>query len=197
MSYKFNYFDFYNYYVDPKNIITDTENCVSLYFYNNPDKNKSAKLSSPKCSYIVVNNEKIYISKTNKSNIYIKNGVKIVEKTSGLNFSILTLINGIPFDFHYHFGIRTELNYNVITDKVYISNNKKQNRFRKNLTKKNIQLSLESDNINLDIYSPVVDNLFIDPNEQLIYFHKTIQQLHNIDSNGNINGKNIHENCYF
>ena len=41
MSYIFNYADFYNYYMNPSNVITDTNDCVSFmdnhqkHFYQN------------------------------------------------------------------------------------------------------------------------------------------------------------------
>lgn len=40
MSYIFNYNDFYNYYTNPTNIITDANDCVSLYYFVDSDKIK-------------------------------------------------------------------------------------------------------------------------------------------------------------
>ena len=43
MSYIFNYNDFYNYYTNPSNVITDTSDCVSLYYFMDSDKIKKSK----------------------------------------------------------------------------------------------------------------------------------------------------------
>jgi hypothetical protein len=43
MSYIFNYNDFYNYYTNPSNVITDTNDCVSLYYFMDSDKIKKSK----------------------------------------------------------------------------------------------------------------------------------------------------------
>lgn len=48
MSYIFNYNDFYNYYTNPSNVITDTSYCVSLYYFMDSDKIKKMKKSYPK-----------------------------------------------------------------------------------------------------------------------------------------------------
>ena len=63
MSYIFNYNDFYNYYTNPSNVITDTNDCVSLYYFTDSDKIKKVRKSNPKCTYIIVNGIKIYITK--------------------------------------------------------------------------------------------------------------------------------------
>ena len=43
MSYIFNYIDFYNYYINPTNVITDTNDCVSLYYFTDSDKIKKVR----------------------------------------------------------------------------------------------------------------------------------------------------------
>jgi len=48
MSYIFNYNDFYNYYTNPSNVITDTSDCVSLYYFMDSDKIKKMNISNPK-----------------------------------------------------------------------------------------------------------------------------------------------------
>jgi len=111
MSYIFNYNDFYNYYTNPSNVITDTSDCVSLYYFMDSDKIKKMNISNPKCTYIIVNGVKIYIT------IDIK---KKAQPPYGLLFSIPTTINHTLFDFHYHFGKRPS-EYTVITDKQYIN----------------------------------------------------------------------------
>ena len=47
MSYIFNYMDFYNYYMNPSNVITDTNDCVSLYYFTDSDKIKKVRKSNP------------------------------------------------------------------------------------------------------------------------------------------------------
>ena len=188
MSYIFNYTDFYNYYTNPSNLITNTNDCVSLYHFM--DKIKKAKKSAVKCTYIVVNGIKIYITVDNKKNIYINdNGEEITENTFGLLFSIPTMINDTLFDFHYHFGKR-HYKYKVITDKQYINDAvKKTTKLRK--TRKN-RKPLSETSYNLETAEPSIDTFPINPNEKIIYFHKTIQHLTN-----NQDGFREHKNCYF
>ena len=66
MSYIFNYIDFHNYYINPSNVITDTNDCVSLYYFTDSDKIKKVRKSNPKCTHIIVNGIKIYITNDNK-----------------------------------------------------------------------------------------------------------------------------------
>lgn len=46
MSYIFNYIDFYNYYINPSNVITDTNDCVRLYYFTDSDKIKKVRVVS-------------------------------------------------------------------------------------------------------------------------------------------------------
>ena len=188
MSYIFNYTNFYNYYTNPNNVITDTNDCVSLYHFM--DKIKKAKKSALKCTYIVVNSIKIYITVDNKKNIYINhNGEEITENTYGLLFSVPTMINDTLFDFHYHFGKRQH-KYTVIADKQYIKDAiNKTSKPRK--TRKN-KKSISETSYNLETVEPSIDTFPINPNEDIIYFHKTIQHLTN-----NQDGVREHKNCYF
>ena len=181
MSYIFNYNDFYNYYTNPSNVITDTSDCVSLYYFVDSDKIKKMKKSNnPKCSYIIVNGVKIYITIDIKKN---------TQPPYGLLFSIPTMINNTLFDFHYHFGKRHH-EYTVIADKQYINDAvKKTTKLRK--TRKN-RKPLSETSYNLETAEPSIDTFPINPNEKIIYFHKTIQHLTN-----NQDGFREHKNCYF
>ena len=183
MSYIFNYNDFYNYYTNPSNVITDTSDCVSLYYFMDSDKIKKMNISNPKCTYIIVNGVKIYIT------IDIK---KKAQPPYGLLFSIPTTINHTLFDFHYHFGKRQH-EYKVIADKQYINDaaNKTSKPRKTRKTRKNRKTFSET-SYNLETAEPSIDTFPINPNEKIIYFHKTIQHL--ID---NENGVREHKNCYF
>lgn len=202
----FNYMTFYNYYTNPSNFITETNNkdCVELYYFTNT-KNKSqiASKSNPKCTYIEVNGIKIYISTADRNHVFTNlDGNKQIEKTHMLLFSIPTLIGGILFDVHYHFGIRHDAYKMPIADKHYIENsainNKKNlcNKTRKHFTpnrKESINTILEEINPSIGIFP-------INKNEKLIFFHKTIQEYINMPNNTNLNiplGYNIHKHCHF
>ena len=55
MSYIFNYNDFYNYYTNPSNVITDATYCVSLYYFVDKIKKmrkRSRLFSTNWCNYI-------------------------------------------------------------------------------------------------------------------------------------------------
>jgi hypothetical protein len=148
--YLFNYHTFHTYYTEPRNLLTDTTDCVSLYFFSG-NKNKLNK-SLPKCDYIIINGIKIYVSKSDisKSTCIANDGNKITEQTDVLLFSIPTMIDGNAFDFHYHFGIRTH-KYIDILDKQYINmeRNQKNKSIRNKKNKKqnfsitNIDYTLE------------------------------------------------------
>ncbi len=107
MSYIFNYIDFYNYYINPSNVITDTNDCVRLYYFTDSDKIKKVRKSNPKCTYIIVNGIKIYITNDNKKNVYTNdNDEEITENTYGLHFSIPTMINPKHFSFWFTHPIK-------------------------------------------------------------------------------------------
>jgi hypothetical protein len=179
MSYIFNYNDFYNYYTNPSNVITDATYCVSLYYFVDKIK-KMRKSNNPKCTYIIVNGIKIYISIDIKKN---------TQPPYGLHFSIPTMINDTLFDFHYHFGKRHH-KYTVIADKQYINDAiSKTSKPRK--TRKN-KKTLSEASYTLETAEPSIDMFPINPNENIIYFHKTIQHLTN-----NQDGFREHKNCYF
>ncbi len=148
------------------------------------------KKSNQKCTYIVVNGIKIYITVDNKKNVYTNNNdEEITENTYGLHFSIPTMINDTLFDFHYHFGKRHH-KYTVIADKQYINDAvKKTTKSRK--TRKNRKPHSET-SYSLETAEPSIDTFPINPNENIIYFHKTIQHLTN-----NQVGFREHKNCYF
>ena len=150
------------------------------------NKIKKVKMSEPKCSYIIVNGIKIYITVDIKKN---------TTSPYGLLFSIPTLINNKLFDFHYHFGKR-QYEYTVITDKQYINNiankssrTRKTNRLRK--TRKNIKMIMNTIN-SMEIIEPIADIIPINQEEKIIYFHKTIQHTTNGED-----GFREHKNCYF
>lgn len=196
-NYIFNYAQFYNYYTNPNNIITNKNNCVSLrYFASN--KEKLSRQTESKCDYIIINNVQIYVSKSKKYNVYKDiSGNKIVEEIRTLQFTIPTLIDGILFDFHYHFGARTEPKYIPITDKQYISdvniNNFKNKTNLNSKTKKCRKERKTYEYCDLEMVEPVADQFNVDPNKKLIFFHKTVQ----IVSSNNEMGVNKHINCYF
>ena len=99
------------------------------------------------------------------------------------------MINDTLFDFHYHFGKRQH-EYKVIADKQYINDTvKKTTKSRK--TRKNRKSHSET-RYNLETAEPSIDTFPINPNEKIIYFHKTIQHLTNIQD-----GFREHKKCYF
>ena len=177
-NYLFNYATFYNYYTNPDNIITDKNNCVKLLFFNKSKKVSDAKIRDEKCNYIIIDGVKIYISETGKSHSYKdKNEQIISEKTYGLLFSIPTLIGKKLFDFHYHFGIRHENYKTQISESQYIhANSILKNPRKTNKTIKSIKSQSMSNNYNLTEVEPMIDKFYINPDEKLIYFHKTIQK---------------------
>ena len=76
--------------MNPSNVITDTNDCVSLYYFTDSDKIKKVRKSNPKCTYIIVNDIKIYITNDNKKNVYTNdNDEEITENTYGLHFQFL------------------------------------------------------------------------------------------------------------
>jgi hypothetical protein len=194
--YTFNYDIFYNYYTNPVNLISGTDaDCVSLYHFI-ANKTKAIK-NTPKCNYIIVNGVKIYVMPTNsKKKIYI-------ETTTGLLFSIPTIIDGIAFDLHYHFGRDKNTNRKVMGDKHYMEKQKTKmietvtKRISNNKTKKirkKLSTPFYSD---LQEFNPNIDLLTINSDEKIIFFHKTIQH-HTGTNNDNIpEGYREHQNCYF
>jgi hypothetical protein len=99
------------------------------------------------------------------------------------------MINDTLFDFHYHFGKRHH-EYTGIADKQYINDTvNKKSKSRK--TRKN-RKTLSETTYNLETAEPSIDTFPINPNEKIIYFHKTIQHLTN-----NQDGFREHKNCYF
>lgn len=138
------------------------------------------KKSHPKCTYIVVNGIKIYISIDIKKN---------TQPPYGLHFSVPTMINDTLFDFHYHFGKR-QYEYTVIADKQYIKDAvNKTTKSRK--TRKN-RKTISETSYSLETVEPSIDTFPINPNEKIIYFHKTIQHL-----TINQDGVREHKKCYF
>jgi hypothetical protein len=161
----------------------------------------------------LIGDEKIYITKFEKNN------------SKGLLFTIPTEIYGILYDFHYHFGIReptiSEKN-NEIDDIVIIdnsqssskssnSNSSKSNNFNSNdsntnnlhnnITKNIIDIQEPTEIIDLDKLDFVKTKIKINPNEKIIFFHKTIQHPDSPTSNiidpSKLTGKNEHIKCYF
>jgi len=195
-NYLFNYATFYNYYTNPNNVITDKNDCVKLLFFNKTKKVSDEKIRDEKCNYIIIDGVKIYISEPGKGNNYKdKNGQIISEKTYGLLFSIPILIDDKLFDFHYHFGIRHENYKTQISESQYINANSILKKPRKtNRTIKSIKSLSMSNNYNLTEVEPIIDKFYINPDEKLIYFHKTIQE-----PSKEVIGKGImkHKDCYF
>lgn len=192
-SYIFNYSNFYKYYTNPDNVVTNKNDCVVLLFFNKSDKKVSdEKKTGEKCNYIIIDGIKIYITKTDKGHSYIdKNGETMSENTNGLLFSIPTLISDKLFDFHYHFGIRHDDYKTLISDSQYITTPNILNKNTKlNKTRRSRKPRLTVD-YNLSEVEPTVDKFHINHGEKLIYFHKTIQE----PSNGK--GSFKHIDCYF
>ena len=193
--YIFDYEQFYNYYTNPVNLISGTgSDCVSLYHFI-VSKTKAIK-NAPKCNYIIVNGVKIYVMPTTRKK---KN---VSETTNGLLFSIPTIIDGVAFDFHYHFGRDKHTNYGDILDKHYMgvrdlshtvkkrASNNKTKILRKRLSTK-IHYS------DLQDFSPETDLCEIKPGEKIIFFHKTIQHHTGTNSDNIPEGYREHQNCYF
>ncbi len=69
----FNYATFFNYYMNPNNIITNNNECVDMLYFTNStkNKNKKARMGDSKCNYIIINGIRIYISYSDKK-MFIK-----------------------------------------------------------------------------------------------------------------------------
>jgi hypothetical protein len=120
-------------------------------------------------NYIVINNTKIYVTiHYNKRN---------PQHLPAVLFTVPTQINGILYDFHYHFGIneddKTQVNPKLVEERKIIGPKKytknKRTKNKKSKIKKKIEI-LESDSLS---DSSIMSAPYDFPN--IIYFHKTIQ----------------------
>lgn len=138
-SFTFNYDTFYDYYTDPKNVIYDKTDCVNMHYYVSR-KNKTyvpAKISKDKCHHIDLNGQKIYVRSYSKPNNFNLNSTNLAsEITSGIMFSMPTLIDGVLFYFHYHFGKTTATEHKIIRNKKYIKHKNIHNKTETNPSKK-------------------------------------------------------------
>lgn len=199
MSFKFDYDKFYNYYTDvSNNCMKDlTNENTKLYFYRNIKNSKPPVTTDLSCHYILIDDVKVYITP-----VPIKNNID----NKALLFTIPTKIDDKFYDFHYHFGLRAlnkEDMYNEIEDIFFISNpNSTQTKTikNKNKIKPNIELyTTEDSGVKFEEIKEIKElktsKIKINSHENLIYFHKTIQEK---DGNGiNMNGKKKHNSCYF
>lgn len=203
----FNYATFFNYYMNSNNIIKNNNECVNMLYFTNStkNKNKKARMGDSKCNYIIINGIRIYISYSDKKNVYKNDkGENVIENTDTLLFSIPTIINNKLFDVHFHFGKR-EHEYIKIKDKRYINANIKQNKIiksnnktRKLINNNNIINNNISDKMNnLINVEPEINDYPINKNEKIIYFHKTVQHYTNDCMNNEPEGYSEHKKCYF
>ena len=188
----FNYNIFYNYYTDASNL--EIENLLPrpiINFYHSDTKSKKPSTSTLSKHYIIIDNLKIYVSSyTSKTDD---------DPNKRLLFTIPVIINDKMYDFHYYFGIK-EPNENIIIHDWYfydkslhkvknsIKSRNKHNKTKKKNKKRNSISNAISEN-NIDI-----DTVTIKPKEKLIFFHKTIQIIHNTQS---YIGTNQHTHCHF
>ena len=201
--YTFNYSEFYDYYTTTANLISGKGyDCVRLHYFNNDTGNKKSKQTSQKCDYIIIGDVKIYvcplITKTTNKN------TKVIETVYGLMFSVPTIMNGIAFDFHYYFGKRSNLQISVIGDKYYFEKPKTEpitGTVRKSLSKnktkkirKKLSIMIDTD---LPVFNPNIDLLTVKSDDEIIFFHKTIQHHTGTNSNNIPEGYREHQNCYF
>jgi hypothetical protein len=87
-SFTFNYNQFYNYYSDKSNTLSEKTPLTAYYYKIGSSKtysNNSLK------KYIIIDNEKFYVTVNNNK----------------LLFTFPQFINGVYWDFHYHFGLDT------------------------------------------------------------------------------------------
>lgn len=132
----------------------------------------------------------------------------MIQKQKNILFTIPQNIDGKLYDFHYNFGMRPE----YIIEKQRIVDNwhffdfplkpsKKTNKNRKsnNNTKKSNNAHHIAELNDSNSFTP--DQTYIDMNVQLIFFHKTTQNITLPVKDKNNNTKSIgnseHTNCYF
>jgi hypothetical protein len=189
----FNYNVFYNYYTDVSNLEIDNSLPRPIInFYHSDTKSKKPSTSTLSKYYIIIDNLKIYVSSYEPKTIDD-------DPNKRLLFTIPVIINNKIYDFHYYFGIK-EPNENIIIHDWYfydkslhkvknsIKSRNKHNKTKKKNKKRNSISNTISEN-NIDI-----DTVTINPNEKLIFFHKTIQIIHNTQS---YIGTNQHTHCHF
>ena len=206
-SYNFSYNNFYEYYTTEHNYKTETDkHNKPIYFYKNNKNNREPVESKMSSNYILVNNVKVYIKPYNNA-------------SKEILFTIPTEHNGILYDYHYHFGIR-KLNKTEKTaevDDFHIMNNSpnssnsKNDSNKKTKTKQHIKTrktlknkKTTNDKTKSSSSSPLEEVTKLNfakkkmiPDEELIFFHKTIQ----IPDSSSIlslpEGKKLHIECYF
>jgi len=194
MSFIFDYDKFFEYYTDPKNRHIDDRPRPIIYYFNRSDIHKPVKTTYLSKYYIIIDGVKIYISEVTKNNNPHKE----------LLFTIPTEINGVIYDFHYHFGFRTINRKDPIKlNRLYFYNNNAiqpsktmKTRTRKRVISKISQTREEVIGENI-LHEIIPDNnrefVIIDQNEKRVFFHKTIQLP---DKDGMI-GINEHNSCHF
>ena len=169
----FDYLTFLDYYSNHKNLQKDFLGVGPLYYFVN-ENNKPAKSVVLLQDYITVDGKKIYVK--------IHPNKRHPERVPAVLFTIPTLINGVLYDIHYHFGENSE--NNITTGKIIemsIKKNKKtESRKYSRKIKKNKKKYASVKNANdklkiLDDQSISDESIItIYPIEE-IYFHKTIQ----------------------
>ena len=189
MAFNFNYNKFYTYYTD-KNNYNEAPTQPILFYYNNDKNSKNRIQSNTSQNYILIGNERVYISKIGNN---------------GLLFTIPTTKYGKQYDFHYHFGIREpntdekkyEIDDYVTLDSSRSSESNSPNMKHSNTQKTKTNIVNTTQPSHLDEVTEkdfTFTKIKINPNEKLIYFHKTIQKP---DDPINLTGTNEHNRCYF
>jgi hypothetical protein len=92
---KFNLNEFFNYYNDPANLSIDPVSLRTTFYVRDNTNRSIVKPITKRLSqnYILVNGNKLYVT------YYISKGVKNMLFTTPVD------INGVLYDFHYHFGL--------------------------------------------------------------------------------------------
>ncbi len=197
--YTFDYGEFYDYYTNPANLISGKGgvDCVSLHYFNNDTDNKKSKQTSQKCDYIIIRGVKIYVCPIITSSTDKNTG--ITETVYGLMFSVPTIMNGVAFDFHYYLGKRRHKECKTIKDKYYWKGQEpiEKKPLSKNKTKKirkKLSITIDTD---LPVFNPNIDLLTVKSDDEIIFFHKTIQHHTGTNSDNIPEGYREHQNCYF
>jgi len=214
----FSYNKFYEYYTNSNNKNYYTEpntRSTKIYFYKNNKKNKKSYESKTSLNYILINDVKVYITPYEN------------DKTNKILFTIPTEYNGQLYDYHYHFGIRklNKTEENAEVDDFHVMNssrsssmsNSQSDTSKKTLqpikhTRKTIKNKKVKNDKNITVVKnestePSLDEVTdtklnyikqqMKPDEQLVFFHKTIQIPDGSSNSILPEGKHLHIECYF
>ena len=220
-SFIFNYDTFYNYYINKANCIKD-DSTSTIYFHNS-EKYKSPKTTERSKYYILVDNVKIYIKSDGKNKTLLftiptvyKNKLYDVHYHFGIKpIDIKIDIDDLVFMDEYNKNnikqnTKLKIPKNISKRKLVKRNNTKKIREHKNEeNKEDIEIIEINEIIGLKEHNPPtkieeisqigIDKYQINPDNQLIYFHKTYQHILDISNNttNNYKGYRTHQPCFF